>query len=97
MRIKDVIPFSYLAIVLLFTSGCPCSTSDPVCRKGGTETCKAVHATGGFGLGPESKSTLNSNPSITNSDIMSIIDEHDYFTQTTINNFNVYVDMSAGL
>lgn len=95
MRIKDVMQFMLLAVIIIASNGCG---DDPaVDVQAGTEVSKLVHENGGFGLGPESSDGLNSNPSITNDDIMNIIDEHDYFPQTSFEDYNIYVDMSAGL
>ena len=94
MRVKNIISI-ILVGVMIFWSGC--GGDDPVNVQKGTQLAKTIHQTGGFGMGPESNSGINSNPAILNNDIMNIIDEHDYFNQTSIDNFNIYVDMSAGL
>ena len=94
MRVRNIISI-ILVGVMIFWSGC--GGDDPVNVQKGTQLAKTIHQTGGFGMGPESNSGINSNPAILNNDIMNIIDEHDYFNQTSIDNFNIYVDMSAGL
>jgi hypothetical protein len=82
----------FVLIGLLF-SGCD---EDPIDVAKGTDNAKQVY-TSGFSLTTESNMMLNSNIAIKNSDIMNIIDEHDYFAPGEFDSLNIYVDMSAGL
>jgi len=94
MKTRNFTQIIYLCVLISFlSSGC---TKDAIDIVKGTKLAKERYALG-FSLTTESHLTLNSNTAIKNSDIMNIIDEHNYFKPAEFDSYNIYVDMSAGL
>jgi len=94
MKTKNLTQIICLCVLISFLSiGC---TTEPIDIVKGTKKAKQVYESA-FSLTTESDMSLNSNNAIKNSDIMNIIDEHNYFAPAEFDSYNIYVDMSAGL